>query len=957
MKDREFCVQYFAYSIFASLLQTPISKQGSMDNMSPSLSMQTYYPFSLKLILTKYKPFIDEIFSAIQLSTSSKVRSFALQCLILMLYSYGRYKEIKNDRMDNKDDIDDVDKKQEEKDDEENDQSLDNLMEKHVLNKTKIDYRNDRKSSLILGAEFIIRCLEDNTGDAVFFASVCELLQVLIRYDTNDAIKIVSWKKCRDRLKYLLQIDGYISRYKQHMTDLNIPKYLKSSAALNDEWDKFNGELKIIQAASSVLDVFNEMIANVEGNENNDDDEENIKRQNMFITQLMRTQDALNINNCIKSCIILSENILKLREWTFMKSIYNFYANLCKYQSKQFRQISLKMEQERRKQMENWCSNTILRHSSKCLESCDELTAKSICDFLYEITKSYDIDSDKFTSSYYRNYNVNKQNPSISSPYLLNIINYLFTDLVEKAEILDYDIDEPPFLLIDYYETLGQITAISTMSKIILCYHCKIGDFVKWITTRLAKLISLFIGIAHTLDQKKKTKYKKKPYFTKARTKEMDNDRIQSIKSSPHNFSNMKGSIQNSPNKSQTHDMIEDKKISNHNGGDKQQIRVDKKPNQRAISIAKELCRVLNLIKYVLYLAPTEIKSKFVDSKLGEMIIKLYDLTLYHGQIFNELHDMLLSVCVNFAAHCNKAKYVLCYGQLLNDKMMKNNNNNNNIYNKCDFILKIKKEAFLSITRKNAYELCFEILDCLMFSSDGINILITNYKSNNMMNNKRIKNQKNKNLLDKCLEVINVESDKHKHRRKLCMKLLRNLAMHSSIGSIVLIKYFLPKKWMEMIKWLNVKDIQFINICCEYFRNLSFITEFKIVFASNDQLLNKIYQMLINCDLENEIICYQQKKTNIYIDLNDENIAKKFKLILEIKVSLIMVYWNISYKKSENVKKIKEVLGLNNLNQLIKRMEKYKEFGIKWNDDLNDIKILLNSLLDRCKHVNKLLVV
>ena len=40
---------------------------------------------------------------------------------------------------------------------------------------------------------------------------------------------------------------------------------------------------------------------------------------------------------------------------------------------------------------------------------------------LYEITTTFDIDPDEFTASCYRNYNVKSQNPSISSPYLLDM--------------------------------------------------------------------------------------------------------------------------------------------------------------------------------------------------------------------------------------------------------------------------------------------------------------------------------------------------------------------------------------------------------------------------------------------------------------------------------------------------------------------------------------------------------
>ena len=119
-------------------------------------------------------------------------------------------------------------------------------------------------------------------------------------------------------------------------------------------------------------------------------------------------------------------------------------------------------------------------------------------------------------------------------------------------------------------------------------------------------MIGLFVLNAHSLDKKKK---KKKKDFL-----------------SPE-FLNMKGSLQNTQkNEFESKEMENDDNIS--------------KSKSKSYFIGAELLRILNLIQNILYLAPTEIKRAFVSYNLSELIIKLYEITLlYHGKLFNELHD------------------------------------------------------------------------------------------------------------------------------------------------------------------------------------------------------------------------------------------------------------------------------------------------------------------------------
>ncbi len=148
--------------------------------------------------------------------------------------------------------------------------------------------------------------------------------------------------------------------------------------------------------------------------------------------------------------------------------------------------------------------------------------------------------------------------------------------------------------------------------------------------------------------------------------------------------------------------------------------------------IIDEIIRVLQLIQYILYLAPSEIKNKFVMNNLGELIIKVYSSTLNNNKLIHNLHDMLLSVCVNFIAHSQNAKCIMCFGN--NSK----NNKNKNKKKRNDFLINILTEAFNSKTRLNSYLLCFDILDSMM------------------------------------LNIVKIKKDKLKHRRICCIRLLRN---------------------------------------------------------------------------------------------------------------------------------------------------------------------------------------
>ena len=157
LSDRECLTKSLGYSIFASLLQSSTST----DNQSAS-SIDTIYPSSLKLILTKHKEFIDYMFGSIKTSPASLVRIYCLDCLRLILNLYLNYKsyQVNKEQDDEKKCIDDDD-------DDETRESLMDLMEKYVLNRISDDID-------------ITKLLHDVTGNAAYFKSICQLLKALI---------------------------------------------------------------------------------------------------------------------------------------------------------------------------------------------------------------------------------------------------------------------------------------------------------------------------------------------------------------------------------------------------------------------------------------------------------------------------------------------------------------------------------------------------------------------------------------------------------------------------------------------------------------------------------------------------------------------------------------------------------------------------------------------------------
>ncbi len=152
LSDREYLVKSLTFSVFSSLFE-------SSNNNNECL----------KLILYKNKEFIDYMFSAIKLSSSTLVRMYSMDCLRLLLNLCINYK-INNQNIN-------IDEKYDEKNEEDMTMDLMNLINKYIWNRlqNEIDFT---------------KLLHDVTGNALYFKSVCYLLKTLIICDIKYFKKI-----------------------------------------------------------------------------------------------------------------------------------------------------------------------------------------------------------------------------------------------------------------------------------------------------------------------------------------------------------------------------------------------------------------------------------------------------------------------------------------------------------------------------------------------------------------------------------------------------------------------------------------------------------------------------------------------------------------------------------------------------------------------------------------------
>ena len=92
---------------------------------------------------------------------------------------------------------------------------------------------------------------------------------------------------------------------------------------------------------------------------------------------------------------------------------------------------------------------------------------------------------------------------------------------------------------------------------------------------------------------------------------------------------------------------------------------------------------------------------------------------------------------------------------------------------------------------------------------------------------------------------------------------------------------------------------------------------------------------------------------NDEINENKRILKDNIKCVISGKLSLITLIWTLISQNQRVISTMRKI-GCPSLMSLITRMNNLKKCLDL--DKMNDIRILLNSLLDRCKFVNKLLI-
>ncbi|ETO31034.1 hypothetical protein RFI_06086 [Reticulomyxa filosa] len=104
-----------------------------------------------------------------------------------------------------------------------------------------------------------------------------------------------------------------------------------------------------------------------------------------------------------------------------------------------------------------------------------------------------------------------------------------------------------------------------------------------------------------------------------------------------------------------------------------------------------------------------------------------------------------------------------------------------------------------------------------------------------------------------------------------------------------------PAKLNKMVAWFDIIDSEFLRYNCEYFCNLSFNESFKTAFYLNEQLIIKIFNVLIDQNYENEILQTIKSHNKIAFNFWPESDQNKVLHSLSIKLSLATLLWKLIY--------------------------------------------------------------
>lgn len=735
----------------------------------------------------------------------------------------------------------------------------------------------------------LTKLLHDMTGHASYFASVCELLRSLLLCDVDNFKSFVFEAMHFARFRHLLDLDAYRVRYTQHIRALNIPDTFKTTASVQRLWQQSEGAQQSMASAASVLRVFTLVLHGMATDDADDEDAAAMtttlfrsmshRQRQAFVTQLVQPK-------MLSRCVSLAEAMVKHAQWTRIGAVFRFVCALSRTHNVREALMKLERADATADGAEPWCSSRMLDVLAASLASkqLDTDTQRALCGVICALCSSLPInaDSPSFDASYLNRFrNAHEMDVSETSPSLNRLAQALMAKLVETAELLKFDADADAdksdgdlSLLSAYYEGLGQLTSVSTMSKVICCCHCEIGDFVKWLITRFEHVVAL---LAAATDHESRSLAMPKHSAVahhKQKTALLRKKR-RKRKGAAQPISNVSTSRVHPPHAST-------------------------KPRKRGAVFA-ECQRLMRVMERILYLAPTPIKRLFVERELGALLSKCYTLTL--SPEMSALHDRLLALCVNFVAHCPAAKHIVCFGHRASSKAKPNRTAS-------PLLLGIFREAFDAGSRRGAasYSRCFGILEALLCSVDGVQVL-TQSKETNLMHS---------------AASLLAKAGLARARRVCVLKLLRNLAMQS-LGQSLLAKYFLSAdkhRLDALVSWLEPEgDEAVLSACCQLMRNLGFVGEFKFVFAASAVLIAKLFRVIMG-----EHGC-------------------------EVKLSAITLVWSLCDRNSKHIAAVRAHSGCHSLLPLIQTLQREA-------DGTRDAqtKILVNSLLDRCKVVQKLLI-
>ncbi|ETO31033.1 hypothetical protein RFI_06087 [Reticulomyxa filosa] len=323
------------------------------------------------------------------------------------------------------------------------------------------------------------------------------------------------------------------------------------------------------------------------------------------------------------------------------------------------------------------------------------------------------------------------------------------------------------------------------MSKTLLAYHSKYGDFLHWLTTRLSQMSGLYILLAQHLYGHTSPK---RMHTTTLSAKQMQSSSLHHVSSQPQ----ISAIETVSPNQSDNEIIIGISTINSRQSSSEESS-TQPEPFLKAKRIALELYRLLQFVQNYLFSAPKDIKVTLSSVQSDNAIpVFFFCAKKKKKKKLNKYVCMhiVLKICINMSSHCNEGKHALLSGE-----MRKNVDKKKRLANGHSFLYSVMREAFASSTEYSTYHLCFDLLQSMILYSEGIHCLITKFDSrlwtSTLQWNKMHTTRHSKNLLENCVALIQYSQKKStlQQKRLCCIKLLCNLAL-TDLGQNVIANHF-----------------------------------------------------------------------------------------------------------------------------------------------------------------------